>query len=376
MVKMDRNPLLIVDLAIRMKQYITGFLLVIVIGSVFTSCSNDVVLTPSKPKPKALGKMNTIVVLTDQQMWDSAIGDSIRYYYAGEFPVTPRPEPLFDLRYFSTEKILYEEALRELRMYLVIVNLSDPESATTKMLRKDLGDEKFRKAQIDPSYTTSVGKNKWATNQLIIYVFGNTHEEIFQELRQNFGAIATRVKAHDAEQLASLTYAKGDNLGLSKLLKEKYGYTFRIPADFQVAVDEPENNYFDIRKEFDGNTMAITFSKFSYTNTDQLGKAYMKKIMNEQGRLREYSYEANSFMVLNDVDLPILEYAFQKEGSYGKEFRGIWELENDFIGGPYINYMILNESKSEIILVNTWVKAPGKKKRNFLQQLELIVKGS
>lgn len=376
MTKMDRNPLLFDDLVLRMNRYIVGFLITLVFMFLFTSCSNDVVMAPSKPKPKALGKMNSIVVLTDQQMWEDAVGDSIRYYFGGEYPVTPRPEPLFDLRYFPTEKILYEEALRELRVYLVVANLSDPESATAKMLKNDIGEEKFRKAQTDSEYTTSVGKNKWATNQLIIYVFGNSHDEIFKELRENFGAIATRVKAHDAEQLASLTYAKGDNLGLSKLLKEKYGYDFRIPADFKVAIDEPENNYFDIRKDLDGNVMAMSFSKYPYTNTAQLEKPYFKKIVNEHGRSREYSAEPNSYMVLNDVDLPILEYAFDKEGSYGKEFRGIWELENDFIGGPYISYLILNEAKSEIILVNTWVMAAGKKKRNYLQQLELIVTGS
>jgi len=372
---MNRNPILICYLTNAMTRKLSKLFYLLLLIGLISSCSNDVIIAPAKPKPKALGKMNTINVLTDQQMWEGSIGDSIRYYFGGEYPVTPRPEPLFDLRFFPSEKMAYEEAIRELRVYLVIANLSDSESASTKMLKKDLGEAKFNQAIKDPEFTTSVGKNKWATNQLIIYVFGNSHEEIFTEIRENFGAIALRVKAHDSEQLASMTYARGENIGLSKLLKEKYGYNFKVPGDFKVAIDDETNNYFDIRKDLDDNIFTISFSTYPYTSTSQLEKPYFIEKMNENGMMRNFSREANSHMVLNDVDLPILEYSFQKEGSYGKEFRGIWELENDFIGGPYIAYFILNEDKREILLVNTWVMAAGKKKRNFLQQLELIVKG-
>ena len=40
-------------------------------------------------------------------------------------------------------------------------------------------------------------------------------------------------------------------------------------------------------------------------------------------------------MKSNTVDLPVYEYAYQLNGSYTKELRGIWEMENDFMGGPF-----------------------------------------
>ena len=359
-----------------MNHTIVRFLLFIGLFSIMSACSNDVMIAPAKPKPKALGKLNSITVLTDPIMWEGAIGDSIRYYFGGEYPITPRPEPLFDLRFFPSEKMEYEEILRELRVYLVVANLNDEASSTTKMLKRDLGEAKFNQAKTDPEFTTSVGKNKWATNQLIVYVFGNSHDEIMKEIRENFSAIALRIKAHDTDQLASLTYVKGENIGLSKLLKTKYGYSFKIPGDFKVMIDDPENNYYQLRKDYDDDVLIIAFSEYPYTSTDQLTKAYLKEIKNKHGRDRTYSTEPHSYMVVNDEDLPILEYPFDKEGSYGVEFRGIWELENDFMGGPYISYLFVNEEKGKILLVDTWVHAPGKKKRNYLQQLELIVKGS
>ena len=341
------------------------------------SCSNDVVVGPNKPKPKALGKMNNIAILTEKTIWEGAVGDSIRYFFAGEFPVTPRPEPLFDLKFYATEKLQYEEVLKELRTFLVIVDLDDEESSTTKMLRKDIGEEKFRQAKTDPNYTTSVGKNKWATNQILIYVFGNGHNELFELLRANFPAIATRIKNHDAEQLAQLTYASGDNLGITEEIKKRYGYDIRVPGDFRVALDDPTNQLYWLRKEIEGvGTMSVSFSEYPYENIDQLSLANFKAIRNKHGADRSYSTEVNSTMQINDIDMPILEYPFNKDGSYGKEFRGIWELNNDFIGGPFIGYLFINEEKNTVLFVDTWVMAPGKSKRKYLQQLELIVKGS
>jgi len=359
----------------KMRSLRIFFFIAIGLGIMATSCSNGIVVAPKNPKPKSFGIMNDIVILTDQMMWDGAIGDSIRYYFEGVFPVTPRPEPLFDLRFFTPEKLEFEEDLRELRTYIVVANLQDEESKTTQMLRKDLGEEKFKQAIEDDSFSTSIGKNKWATGQIIIYIFANSHDELFKEIRENFPAAASRVQSHDHEQLYAKTYSRGENKGLTIRVKEQYGFDFKIPSDYRVAIDDRVLDFLMLRRDLKDVNQVISFRQYPYENTAQISKEYMKKIRNEMGLERDWSNEPNSHMVINDVDLPILEYAFEKNGAYGREFRGIWELDNDFIGGPYISYIIVNEAKGKILFVDTWTMAPGKSKRDFMQQLELIVKG-
>jgi len=359
----------------KMRSLRIFFFIAIGLGIMATSCSNGIVVAPKNPKPKSFGIMNDIVILTDQMMWDGAIGDSIRYYFEGVFPVTPRPEPLFDLRFFTPEKLEFEEDLRELRTYIVVANLQDEESKTTQMLRKDLGEEKFKQAIEEDSFSTSIGKNKWATGQIIIYIFANSHDELFEEIRENFPAAASRVQSHDHEQLYAKTYSRGENKGLTIRVKEQYGFDFKIPSDYRVAIDDRVLDFLMLRRDLKDVNQVISFRQYPYENTAQISKEYMKKIRNEMGLERDWSNEPNSHMVINDVDLPILEYAFEKNGAYGREFRGIWELDNDFIGGPYISYIIVNEAKGKILFVDTWTMAPGKSKRDFMQQLELIVKG-
>ena len=56
------------------------------------------------------------------------------------------------------------------------------------------------------------------------------------------------------------------------------------------------------------------------------------------------------------------EYAYQLNGSYTKEW-GIWEMENTILWvGPFFNYTLLDAKRNELIMIDAFVFAPGKKK--------------
>ena len=62
----------------------------------------------------------------------------------------------------------------------------------------------------------------------------------------------------------------------------------------------------------------------------------------------------------------------QIDNQYAVEARGIWEIANDYMGGPFISYTIHNPQTNELLYLDGFVHAPGKEKRNFMQQLEKI----
>ena len=49
-------------------------------------------------------------------------------------------------------------------------------------------------------------------------------------------------------------------------------------------------------------------------------------------------------------------------------FRGLWEVKGDAMGGPFVRHVI--EHKGNTLVVEAFGFAPGKKKRNYLRQLE------
>jgi hypothetical protein len=43
------------------------------------------------------------------------------------------------------------------------------------------------------------------------------------------------------------------------------------------------------------------------------------------------------------------------------------------MGGAFVSYLIHNPEKEELLFIDGFVYAPGKEKRNFMQQLEFII---
>jgi len=337
------------------------------------SCSNDTTPTALKAKPKGLGSMNTINVICDQDVWDGLVGDSLDFYLAGAFPIMPRPEEIFDLKHYTPEKVKQESVLTELRTYLLIANTSDKESLMTEMIKKDLGDARYQKSIVENKAHTSVGYNKWATGQMLIYLFANSEEQIMNNIKNAFPIIQQKVLDHDKAQLDAYVYAKGENVGLTAKLESDFGIKMKVPLDFKVAKEVKEEKMIWLRKETNDATLGAMIKQMDYKGPDQLTKANAKLFSNDFGKRYVSSDESGSYMLLNDVDLPMLEYTKDINGNYAKEYRGIWEMENDFMGGPFVDYFIVDEKAGKLNFVMLFVFSPGKKKRNLIQGMDHMI---
>lgn len=58
----------------------------------------------------------------------------------------------------------------------------------------------------------------------------------------------------------------------------------------------------------------------------------------------------------------------------GVELRGLWSSVRDKMGGPFYSYTMLSPDQSSCITVDGFVYAPQEKKRDYLREVEAIVK--
>ncbi len=348
-------------------------LYILIICACLISCNNEIT-QQLEPKGVALGKMNEIVVVCDDEIWESMVGDTFRYYFQSAYPILPIPEPLFDLRHFTVEELEAQPLRKELRTYTILANLADENSPTTKMIIKDLGDEKYYNAKTKGKITSSVGKDKWARGQIVFYVFGNSHDKMAESIKKHFSAIARRVNQHDEKQLKSNIYVDRINKGLSSKIKEEYGLSIEVPGEYQIASEDKTNKLLWLRKDTKEAILNMVFQSLDYTNQNQLTKEYMIQRRNLFGSKYVSSDDENDVMVVNKDDLPIFDYTLELDGKYTKEFRGVWEMTNSFAGGPFNTYLIVDEDQQKLIYIDVFVLAPGKDKRNMMMQLDYIIK--
>jgi hypothetical protein len=61
------------------------------------------------------------------------------------------------------------------------------------------------------------------------------------------------------------------------------------------------------------------------------------------------------------------------DGQYGRLIRGLWNMEGDFMGGPFISLSTYDENKKQILTIEGQVFAPKFDKREYLREMEAVL---
>ena len=348
-------------------------LLIAIVLLLFSSCTPEVKERFQAPKT-AFGMANHVVVVVDDELWNTDLGDTIRYYFASAYPILPQPEPFFDLKHFSPSDLDADPVRKELRTYLIIGNLGDQNSSTTNMITTDMGAEKTRRAKEQNDYNITLGYDKWANGQLLVYLFAQSQDELINVIKRHFPAISKRINKSDEKQFEATVYFGGENQELKNKLKKSTGVNMRVPSDYTLAIQDGSTVW--LRKDTDDLISNIIVHKMKYTDQTQLSKEGLKKVRDELGKKYVSTEIEDTYMRTNDVDLPMITHPVNLNGNYAVEARGIWDIVNDYMGGPFLSYMIHNEKDGELVFIDGFIHAPGKKKRNFMQQVEYVIKSA
>lgn len=57
---------------------------------------------------------------------------------------------------------------------------------------------------------------------------------------------------------------------------------------------------------------------------------------------------------------------FEDRGAYTAEVRGLWAMEGDMMGGPFVMHAVVDSGGKRVVVCEAFVYAPGEKKRNLL----------
>lgn len=76
-----------------------------------------------------------------------------------------------------------------------------------------------------------------------------------------------------------------------------------------------------------------------------------------------------SYMTTEKRFTPSYE-AISKNGEYCGVVRGLWEMEGDMMGGPFVSHAHLDRKNQRVVVAETFVYAPGTKKAKLLRRAE------
>ena len=355
-----------------MIPYLRFIVFLLIVGGI-ASCTQEAqqqISSSLNVLPIAYGDQNQLTIIADGDLWEGDVGDTVDFYYSAPYLLLPQPEPILDLRHFTPRDLVVDPLRKELRAYLFVDNLSDENAEGTRLVKKIIGDAQFEKARMDPKYNLVQLKDKWAKDQLIIFQFGRNQRELIDNLKKNQPLILQKIREHDRPKLEATVYLDNRNEELEREVYENFGIRMKIPRGYYKAIGD--DNLYWFRHEQEKISNNIFISRLPYTDVSQISEENIKAVRDSLGKFVSTRAD-NTYMRINDIDLPVFTKVTRVDNKYALEARGIWEIANDYMGGPFVSYLVHNPKGDELIFIDGFIHAPGEDKRNFMQYLEHIL---
>ena len=291
---------------------------------------------------KATGKINTISVIIDDQLWNGEVGDSIRNKFASPVIGLPDEEPLFTINQYPAK--LMEGFITDSRIIIVV--------------------KKENKNEF------SVTKNQYATPQKVFHIAGKTTAEILEILEKRTPQIIEISKQTEIDESQRIT-----NLSLQNTsrIKTAFHVSVRLPSSYLYAFQK--NQFIWLKKEIPSGNTSILMYQVPISSLKNKSNAIENiiKMRDSIGNLYIRGIEPDTNMITEEGYAPYL-FKTKLDGKETFETKGTWELKNDFMSGPFINYAIVDTKNNRILVLEGLCYSPSKEVRDLRHELESIIK--
>jgi hypothetical protein len=160
-----------------------------------------------------------------------------------------------------------------------------------------------------------------------------------------------------------------ESTDISDLLIKRFGFKMIFPEGFQILAKN--DSVTALCKDTKDYTQTILLYTYSYEHQsfkqedilkhrNFLGKTYIKSSI-------------DSAYMGTEMRVPIVSDTINFCGKFAVRTQGLWRFYGDFMGGPFRNYVFLDEKTGKIVMIDAFLYAPKKDKRDLLMQIEGIV---
>ncbi|MDR3046563.1 MAG: DUF4837 family protein [Bacteroidales bacterium] len=324
-----------------MKRQVIYFVLIFA-GILFHSCGKK---SPGlKNDHLAVGKAGEVILIMDKNVWSEQAVQQVKEILLQPQVALPQQEPMFDIIYLENK-------------------------AFTSNFQKHRNIVRFEIGDNISANAFSIDKNIWASHQLWINIKGNDPEKCLNFFIENQKEIIKELYHNDLVRIQTLYRSETDPT-IDKLIRSKFGISLIIPRQYYIASDQPDFLWLRYRTNKNDRFVIIykspvqeeLNSKLLADFRDTITKKYIPGTV-----VGAYP------IITRDWGLPIVK-PFQIGNKEGFEMRGLWESVRDKMGGPLYSFTFKDQSGLSYITVDGFVYAPQESKRDFLREVEAIVK--
>lgn len=319
------------------------FSIVMAVGivSAFWGCDSFAKLSDSGKTSQ--GAPYELVVVSNNQVWDGIVGDTLRSILRQPVPSINQYEPLFDVMRVTPDG--FKNVIARHRNIL-----------------KLLVDSKVTEPAIGVKYDVS------ASPQIMIVAQGPNEQSLADYISANRDNLLYVLEK--AERDRTVDYAEKYNVAsLHEAIMEKFGVSMNVPKGYTLR--SASDHFMWISYEFPSASQGFFLYSYPYEGPQSLSLGALVDARNRFAARIPGPSDGSYMITYMDYEP---DYKMIRIGDrLWVEMRGLWDVANDFMGGPFVSYSTVNTETNEVFTLDCYVYSPKLDKRNFLRALEHLV---
>jgi len=271
--------------------------------------------------PNSIGAINTMIVVMDNELWKSKVGDKVREHFAASSLGLTLNEPLFSIIQVPPE--VFSGTVRNTRAVLYV--------------------------QKDTLSLAHIKSDLYSKPQKVAVVKGTTEDELIENLDNKAKEIISTFKNLEIDE-AQNRFQR--SLNKEKDIQEKFGINLSIPSIYKVV--KREENFVWVERQIQKGTMNIIVYEMPW-DSFKVDSTFVKDIV----RMRDSV--GNLFIPGPDVpgkrthmrtEPAFSPSVFPAEvaGRKAAEVRGLWDIKNYPMAGPFLTYIVNDNANRTGIL--------------------------
>ena len=290
--------------------------------------------------PESNGNMNALTIVMSKSSWGKNLGKQIKTALMEPYEGLPFDEPKYDL--YHLDPSIFSGFARSGRNIVVF--------------NKDTTEQGFK-----------LIKNLWARPQIAAIITGEDDEVMSFYFEENKSLL---MRSIDENERVEKIKRMSKSLNTDKQLTERFGIALTFPDAYETVKDTVNFTWIE-KKVVKGHLNIIAYT---LPLDIDLGKIEERipKIRDSIGELFVPGRVPGSYMITERAYLPYY-YKTKVNSMDAILTKGTWEVQNDFMAGPYVNYIIKDTVNKRNIIIEGFSFAPSESKRNYMFELNTII---
>jgi hypothetical protein len=258
---------------------------------------------------------------------------------------------------------------------LIFVFTLDENTQGSRNIIKGFTPETIEKIKTDTSFYFYAAKDVYAKGQEVIYLFGDTKENLLHHLEEKGSNLVDFFNKVERERLTKSIFKTKTASGTSGFLRAEQQCEMKLPFGYKLAdktadfiwfrkiESQVDSDIFISWKPYESEYQLLPDSIIDWRN--QIAKKYLYEDPENPGTYLVTETEVPSN--------PIIARQVDFNDQFAMEVRGLWRTNNKSMGGPFVGYSLVDQPRGLLYYIEGFTYSPGKPQREIMRELETIL---